>query len=145
MEHPTVELYDIDAKYIDPYRYYNTTAIESLDKVVEGTQDSRFESSRSVTFRRSFLPGESIYDCSWYPYTNVSEASSACFITTCRDKPIQLFGIDDGLRCSYCVHNSVTTYHYGHSLASYNDMYNLTCYQKDELETAMCLSFNVTG
>ena len=100
-EEHTTEVYSIDQSMIESHKYYQPGGKNREEDPLNDFQSA-------LAFRKAFFLGENIYDCSWYPYTNNLEVSSACFVTTCRDKPVQLFGVADGLRCSYCVHNAVT-------------------------------------
>ena len=77
-----------------------------------------------------FLPlldvssGEAVYDFCWYPLMNAGmDPSTCCFLTTCRDHPVQLRdGLTGALRCCYVAHDA-----------------------KDELEAANSVTFNPSG
>jgi WD40 repeat protein len=73
--------------------------------------------------KNKIMAGESIFDSKWYPFANSSDPNSFCFVSTCRSHPIQLWDANIGkVRCSYRGHNHL-----------------------DELDTANCVSFNLTG
>ena len=73
--------------------------------------------------KNSVSVGESIFDFQWYPHMVSSDESSCCYISTSRDHPIHLRNsYDDQIRCSYC---------------GFDD--------KDELEAANSVTFNLTG
>ncbi|KAI9228035.1 MAG: WD40-repeat-containing domain protein [Piptocephalis tieghemiana] len=47
-------------------------------------------------------PGEAIQDISWYPHMYYQDRSTCCFLTSVRDRPIQLWDVWTGqLRASY--------------------------------------------
>lgn len=89
--------------------------------------DSSHEEHNSGTQYGALLDpvpmGESIYDLKWLP------TSSQFFASTCRDHPIALWELDNtnaettaSIRCSYSGYD-----------------------QADELDPAICLSFNISG
>ena len=67
--------------------------------------------------------GESIFDLSWYPYANIIDPLTYCYVTASRDHPIHLWDALSGkIRCSYVGYNHFV-----------------------ELDTVNSLSFNLTG
>lgn len=80
------------------------------------------QKNRNINLFSKFSAGESIYDSKWYPFADVNDPTSCCFISTTRDHPIQLWDVSGFLRCTYVGHN-----------------------QQDELDSANSLSFNLTG
>ena len=100
-EDQRVEVHGIDENMLDKYTYYSLS-----QEVGENASNDERE---TLTRRTQVRPGESVYDIQWYPHARKADSASACFITTCRDKPIQLFGSDNALlRGSYCVMNAVS-------------------------------------
>ena len=113
------------------YYYANTSeqmAAAEQTVVDDGAMDpgttTTTASSNLLSPTVNFSAGESIYDCCWYPLMNIdADESSCCFISTCRDLPIQLWDGNTGaLRCSYVGYNA-----------------------KDEVEAANCVTFNPAG
>jgi hypothetical protein len=105
-----VQVHDIDASVINRHRYYNPDRL-SLGQHQEQpiSKDKEGGATQVLQARKEIRPGDTIYDFAWYPYAYNSDPSSLCFITTCRDKPVQLFGVLDGsLRGTYCVMNVVS-------------------------------------
>ena len=72
--------------------------------------------------RISLPRGEPIYDCKWYPFMSAQDPSTCCFITTCKDHPIQMWSASASLRCTYKGHNEL-----------------------DELDSPYSLTFNLHG
>jgi WD40 repeat protein len=97
-----VDVYSIDERVLAKSSYYGVMP-DAHSEPDTGNLDHS-----TISTLRTIRPGESIYDFDWYPRATLSDSSSQCFITTCRDKPVQLYGVEDGLlRCSYCIHNTV--------------------------------------
>ena len=116
-------------------RYYYTSTSEQTAAATAATAESVVEdetmnpgttstSPSLLSPTINFSSGESIYDCCWYPLMNIdADENSCCFISTCRDLPIQLWDGNTGaLRCSYVGYNT-----------------------KDEIEAANCVTFNPAG
>jgi len=67
--------------------------------------------------------GETVYDIGWYPYMNIMNPDTCCFLSTSRDHPVHLWDSTKGkVRCSYRAFD-----------------------QMDELTSANCVSFNLDG
>ena len=104
-EDHVIEVHEIDESLVQNNLYYKSTP-EVGDEVNISSDDKN-----AITRGSRVRPGESIYDIQWYPYARKTDPASSCFISTCRDKPIQLFGSQDSLlRGSYCIMNAVRTY-----------------------------------
>jgi telomerase Cajal body protein 1 len=90
--------------------------------------------------------GEAIYDCIWYPHMNSNNPSSCCFVTTSRDHPIHLWNCSHSTNLDPGTHDSdpdsapASGNGQGHIQASYLGYNHL-----DELDTALSLSFNLSG
>jgi len=68
-------------------------------------------------------PGETIYDFAWYPLMHSAQPETCCYLTTARDKPIQLWDAFTGaMRGSYRAYD-----------------------QADELTSAISLAFSPDG
>ena len=94
-----IEVYEVNEKIIEKYAYYPS--------LQNGEERLEINNDETLSRRKQIKPGESVYDIQWFPYSHKANPASSCFITTCRDKPIQLFGSDNALlRGSYCVMNS---------------------------------------
>ena len=148
-ENRRLEVFSIDDAFLDRSKYYRSES--SMDAVASVDVNACETQRPPVTPTKQILPGESVYDFAWYPFTNSADLSSQCFITTCRDKPVQLFGVQDGLRCSYCTVNAVSNaaiFCSVHTLIYTTPALILpTSFlaQLDELEPATCVGFNLTG
>lgn len=112
-EHPRVEVFAIDEEAIGQRKYYQQSSLPTQQAV---TTAATLKSTKSI------YPGESVYDFDWYPFVASTDPISQCFIVSSRDKPVQLYGVQDDLRCNYCVVNHL-----------------------DELASATCVGFNLTG
>ena len=67
--------------------------------------------------------GESVFDLNWFPYANIIDPLTYCYVTTSRDHPIHLWDALTGkIRCSYIGYNNV-----------------------HEVDKVNCVSFNLTG
>lgn len=106
-----VHLLGASEEIIDKNRYY------VQDEVEDGSVSSiiRPVASKCV--------GEAIYDTAWYPFQNLNDPVTCCFVTTSKDQPIHL--IDQHSFTSRC------------SYRCYDHM--------DEIESASCLAFNSQG
>lgn len=98
------------------HMYYNLPEAEAPDANT-ANQTNPLKLSNAIEL------GETIYDCAWYPLMSVANPPSCCALVSCRDHPIQLWDVITGeLRCKYTAFDHM-----------------------DELETAQCLAFNLTG
>ncbi len=49
-----------------------------------------------LTVTCSITEGETVYDAAWYPFANVTDAATRCFVTTARATPVHLWDSEDG-------------------------------------------------
>lgn len=85
------------------------------------------DSSLNMILDATIPIGESIYDLKWYPGMQAANPATKCFISTSRDHPIMLWDASNTsvkacVRCTYRGYD-----------------------QADELDSAICLTFNLTG
>ncbi len=104
-EHPHVEVFAIDEDVIAQRKYYQQSSLSAPQAVTTATTAAAVNSTKSI------YPGESVYDFDWYPFITPTDPISQCFIVSSRDKPVQLYGVQDDLRCNYCVVNHVSYLH----------------------------------
>jgi telomerase Cajal body protein 1 len=127
-----VKYHQIDSDIIDGNKYYDNVVVPECDERVESNLDcpdddqvrgSCEATSNASTMHETITVGESIHDCKWYPFMNLQEPSTCCFITASRDHPIHLWDLASGkVRCSYVGHND-----------------------KDELDLTASVTFNTAG
>jgi hypothetical protein len=100
-ENNQIDIFSLDQDILDSYRYYQN------DYVKHTLPPEAY--NQFIKPSRNICTGECIYDFDIFPLLTSSDVSSRCFIASCRDKPTQLYGIDDGnLICSYCTYNQVS-------------------------------------
>ena len=112
-ESNSIQLWKINDYFINSYRYYknklNDNDNNNNDKIMNEVIDINV--------------GETVFDLSWYPYANIVDPLTYCYVTTSRDHPIHLWDALTGkIRCSYVGFNHV-----------------------DEVDAVNSLSFNLTG
>jgi WD40 repeat protein len=79
--------------------------------------------SSGLKLEKLIRVGEAIHDAKWYPHMRLDDPSTHCFVTTSRDHPILLWDVaSSSVRCSYSGYDHV-----------------------DELDSAVCLTFNASG
>ena len=115
-ELPRIEVFAVHSAALEKFKYYQPSVSSS------SSSSSPKPDSSLMTTVTGFYPGDNVYDIDWYPFVNSQDPTSQCFVTSSRDKPVQLFGLNDGLRCNYCIVNHL-----------------------DELASATCVGFNLTG
>lgn len=105
------------------YYYYSSTTNESTELAPVQEISTDVKISNPLSMQHDINAGESVFDCKWHPYANAQDSNSFCFATTCRDHPIHIWDATTGtIRGTYRSHNHL-----------------------DELDTANCLTFNLTG
>jgi telomerase Cajal body protein 1 len=122
-----VSFLNIQQEELTKYSYYEKIPLGSVFNTDKTHCSSVFS---KIKTQHTF--GSALIDAKWYPFMNISDPASCCYITTCRDQPIHLWQYSNDntndvtpapvSRCSYRCYN-----------------------QYDEIETCQALSFNKTG
>jgi WD40 repeat protein len=84
--------------------------------------------------------GEAVYDYCWYPLMSSWQPDTACFATTCKDHPVQLWdAFDLQKRASYSPHNQLVC------LPPSLPPTSPSCHVQDELVSPHALCFSLDG
>lgn len=107
-------VHEVDGALLDECRYYSSAVL----------QQSRSEVSGAAVQRRlNINAGSPVYGSQWYPGMHAQSPETCCLVTTCKDRPIQLWSALTGqVQCSYVAKNHL-----------------------DELDACTALSFNLQG
>ena len=112
-------VHQLDGALLDECRYYSAGRTIQTD----GESSNVASSSNGMHLRLSLNGGSPVYACQWYPCMNSQNPETCCFISTCKDRPVQLWSALAGqVRCSYVARNHM-----------------------DELETSTIVGFNLQG